>query len=120
MFKEITAISKNYAICKVDTSTSDDLLNLNVIFEEDNKKILGEIDEINNGEANIKFMGEFHNGKYYDGSSQEYRQLDLNSSVSIDYLTENQEKASKMITISSNIITYDFIKKYREEKKLFE
>ena len=57
---------------------------------------------------------------YYDGSSQEYRQLDLNSSVSIDYLTENQEKASKMITISSNIITYDFIKKYREEIKLFE
>ena len=67
MFKEITAISKNYAICKVDTSTGDDLLNLNVIFEEANKKILGEIDEINNGEANIKFMGEFHNGKYYDG-----------------------------------------------------
>ena len=57
---------------------------------------------------------------YYDGSSQEYRQLDLNSSVSIDYLTENQEKASKMISISSNIITHDFIKKYREQEKLFE
>ena len=53
---------------------------------------------------------------YYNGSSQEYRQLDLNSSVSIEYLTENQEKASKMISISNNIITHDFIKKYREEK----
>ena len=56
---------------------------------------------------------------YYDGSSQEYRQLDLNSSVSIEYLTENQDVANKMISISSNIITYDFIKKFREEK-IFE
>lgn len=56
---------------------------------------------------------------YYDGSSQEYRQLDLNSSVSIEYLTENQDVANKMIGISSNIITYDFIKKFREEK-IFE
>ena len=53
---------------------------------------------------------------YYDGSSQEYRQLDLNSSISIDYLTENQDEASKMINISNNIITHNFIKKYREEK----
>ncbi len=56
---------------------------------------------------------------YYDGSSQEYRQLDLNSSVSIDYLTENQEKASKMVDVSNNIITHDFIKKYRQQK-IFE
>ena len=56
---------------------------------------------------------------YYDGSSQEYRQLDLNSSISIDYLTENQDEASKMINISNNIITHNFIKKYREEK-IFE
>ncbi len=56
---------------------------------------------------------------YYDGASQEYRQLDINSSVSIEYLTENQDIASKMISVSNNIITYDFIKKYREEK-IFE
>ena len=56
---------------------------------------------------------------YYDVSSEEYRQLDINSSVSIEYLTENQDIASKMISVSNNIITYDFIKKYREEK-LFE
>ena len=56
---------------------------------------------------------------YYDVSSEEYRQLDINSSVSIEYLTENQDIASKMISVSNNIITYDFIKKYREEK-IFE
>ena len=67
MFKEITAISKNYAICKIDSVINDDLLNLNVVFEEDNKKILGEIEEISNNEVKINFLGEFHDNKYYDG-----------------------------------------------------
>ena len=67
MFKEITAISKNYAIVKVNNIIADDLLNLNVVFEENNKKILGEIEEIINGEAKINFLGEFHGDKYYDG-----------------------------------------------------
>ena len=67
MFKEITAISKNYAIVKLDNMVSDDLLNLNVIFEEPNKKILGEIEEINNNEAKINFLGEFQGDKFFDG-----------------------------------------------------
>ena len=67
MFKEIITISKNYAICKIDSIINDDLLNLNVVFEEENKKILGEIEEISNDEVKINFLGEFHNGKYYDG-----------------------------------------------------
>jgi len=67
MFKEITTISKNYAIVKLDNMVSDDLLNLNVIFEETNKKILGEIEEINNNEAKINFLGEFHGDKFFDG-----------------------------------------------------
>ncbi len=67
MFKEIVVISKNYAIVKIDNVIKDDLLNLNVVFEEQNKKILGEIEEINNDEVKINFLGEFNNGKYYDG-----------------------------------------------------
>ena len=53
MFKEIVAISKNYAIVKIDNMVNDDLLNLNVVFEEENKKILGEIEEVNNNEVKI-------------------------------------------------------------------
>ena len=67
MFKEIVAISKNYAIVKVDSVINDDLLNLNVVFEEQNKKILGEIEEIIGNEAKINFLGEFHGDKFYDG-----------------------------------------------------
>ena len=39
MFKEITAISKNFAWVKMDGTTTDDLLNMNVVFEENEKKI---------------------------------------------------------------------------------
>ena len=39
MFKEIVAISKNYAIVKIDSVINDDLLNLNVVFEENKKNI---------------------------------------------------------------------------------
>ena len=67
MFKEIIAISNNYAIVRIDSIINDDLLNLNVIFEEDNKKILGEIAEIINNEAKINFLGEFCDNKFYDG-----------------------------------------------------
>ena len=67
MFKEIVSITKNYAIVKIDSIINDDLLNLNVVFEEDNKKILGEIEEINLDEVKINFLGEFHDNKYFDG-----------------------------------------------------
>jgi len=67
MFKEIVAISKNFAIVKVDNVINDDLLNLNVIFEEQDKKILGEVEEIIGSEAKINFLGEFHGDKFFDG-----------------------------------------------------
>ena len=55
---------------------------------------------------------------YYDSSSEEYRQLDLNSSISLDYLTTNQEYANKMISLSNKIITHNLIKRYKTEQKL--
>ncbi|MGM9881277.1 MAG: ATP-binding protein [Bacilli bacterium] len=67
MFKEIISITKNYAIVKIDNIINDDLLNLNVVFEEDNKKILGEIEEVNLDEVKINFLGEFHDNKFFDG-----------------------------------------------------
>lgn len=67
MFKEIVTISKNYAIVKIDSVINDDLLNLNVVFEEQGKKILGEVEEIIGDEAKINFLGEFHDNKFYDG-----------------------------------------------------
>ena len=66
MFKEIIEISKNYALVKVDSNISEDLLNYNVVFE-DEKKILGEIEEISGDSIKITFLGEFIDGKFYSG-----------------------------------------------------
>ena len=67
MFREIITISKNYAIVRIDNVITDDLVNINVIFEEQDRKILGEIEIINNNEAKIIFIGEFYDNKFYDG-----------------------------------------------------
>jgi hypothetical protein len=67
MFKEIVAISKNYAIVKIEGNTSDDLLNMNIIFEDGTKRILGEVEEVNNEQVKVSFLGEFINGRFLGG-----------------------------------------------------
>ena len=44
-----------------------DLMNMNVIFEEANQKILGEVSELSNEIIKIRFLGEYINGKYVNG-----------------------------------------------------
>ena len=67
MFKEITSISKNFAMVGIDGNVNDDLLNMNVIFEDGTKKILGEVEEILDGQLKISFLGEFIDGKFLGG-----------------------------------------------------
>ncbi len=67
MFREITSISKNYALVKLSGNVNEDILNFNVIFEEPNKKILGEIEEIIDDKVRITFLGEFIDNRFYSG-----------------------------------------------------
>ena len=67
MFEKILSITKNFAIVKISNNISDDILNYNVILEDANKKILGEIDEVVNSEAKISFLGEFIDNKFFSG-----------------------------------------------------
>ena len=55
---------------------------------------------------------------YYNSSLEEYRQLDLNTSISTDYLKKYSDYADKIISVSNGIITYDLIKKINEENEL--
>ena len=48
---------------------------------------------------------------YYDASKDEYLQLNLNSPISLDYLINYQEYASKVVSVSNKIIIHDLIKK---------
>ena len=67
MFKEIVAISKNYAMVKIEGTTEDDLLNMNLVFEDNGKKILGEVEEVDSDKVKVSFLGEFVNGRFLSG-----------------------------------------------------
>ena len=67
MFEKILSITKNYAIVKISSNVNDDILNYNVILEDTDKKILGEIDEVIDDEVKISFLGEFINNRFFSG-----------------------------------------------------
>ena len=67
MFKRILAISKNYAFVEIDNLMSEDLLNYYVIFVDDDKKFLGEVNEVDGNRVKITFLGEFINDKFVSG-----------------------------------------------------
>lgn len=51
---------------------------------------------------------------YYNSAKEAYRQIDLSSEVTLDYINYYKQYSEKMIEISNNIITYDLIKKVGE------
>ena len=95
MFERILSITKNFAIVKVSNNINDDILNYNVILEDNNKKILGEIDEVINDEAKISFLGEFINNKFYSGI---IRRPTLQSKVRII----NQQELGELVGDNDN------------------
>ena len=80
MFEKILSITKNYAIVKVSNNVNNDILNYNVILEDANKKVLGEIDEVVNGEAKISFLGEYVDNRFFSGI---IRRPTLNANIRI-------------------------------------
>ena len=69
MFGKIKYISENTAFIENlggDSGTTD-LMNVNVIFEAPEQRILGEITEINSNEIKIRFLGEYLDKKYVNG-----------------------------------------------------
>ena len=69
MLGKIKTISKNGAVVEVDTSTTaaKDLINLHVVFEDENKKILGEIESILEDTVKISFLGELTEDDFIGG-----------------------------------------------------
>ena len=69
MFGKIIYISDNMAeVENIAKSTiTADLMNVHVIFDAPNQKILGEITELNKDVIKIRFLGEYINNKYVNG-----------------------------------------------------
>ena len=69
MFGKIVYIGDSEAhVENLNTEASaNDLMNLNVIFEEGEQRILGEVFELGSSVIKIRFLGEYINGKYVNG-----------------------------------------------------
>ncbi|MDD4548002.1 MAG: ATP-binding protein [Bacilli bacterium] len=69
MFGSIVYISDNVAHVKIvdGTPVATNLMNLHVMFEDNNKKILGEIEDISAEIIKIRFLGEIVNGRFIGG-----------------------------------------------------
>ena len=69
MLGKILTITKNSAIVEVNKEAIGikDLINLHVVFEDDNKKILGEIDSIEQDSLKISFLGELNDNDFIGG-----------------------------------------------------
>ena len=69
MFGKIVYIGDSEAhVENLNTEASAaDLMNLNVIFEEGEQRILGEVFELGSQVIKIRFLGEYINGKYVNG-----------------------------------------------------
>ena len=68
MLGKILTISKNTATLEINKdATINDLINLHVVFEDENKKILGEIDSIEKDTINVTFLGELTENDFIGG-----------------------------------------------------
>ena len=69
MLGKILTISKNSATLQINKEAGEinDLINLHVVFEDDNKKILGEIDSINEDTIKVSFLGELTENNFIGG-----------------------------------------------------
>ncbi len=69
MLGKIVYMSNNIAHVQVPTNIkiSNNLMNMHVIFEDEKKKVLGEIDDISKDIIKIRFLGEIINDKFVGG-----------------------------------------------------
>lgn len=69
MFGQILYISDTVAHIKIPDGTpvATNLMNMHIVFEDDKKKILGEVEDISKDIIKVHFLGEIVNGKFLGG-----------------------------------------------------
>ena len=69
MFGKIVYISDNVAHIEIEegSAVASNLMNMHVIFEDDKKRILGEVQDIGKEIIKINFLGEIDNGRFIGG-----------------------------------------------------
>ena len=69
MFGKIKYITEGEAHIEANIleGQDTDVMNMNVVFEAPNQRILGEVEEVNTDTVKVRFLGEFIDGKYVSG-----------------------------------------------------
>ena len=69
MFDRIVYISDHSANVKLvdGFNVTVNLMNLHIVFEDSNKKILGEVDDLDGNIVRVRFLGEIVGGKLLGG-----------------------------------------------------
>ncbi len=69
MFGKIKYITEGEAHIEANIleGQDTDVMNMNVIFEAPDQRILGEVEEVNTDTVKVRFLGEFINNKYVSG-----------------------------------------------------
>ena len=100
MLGNIITINKNSAIVKINKDSEiSDLINMHVIFEDDNKKILGEIDSILEDTIKITFLGELTENDFIGGLIKKpsmNAKLRIINYQELHILTGNPERAIQL------------------------
>ena len=112
MFGRIIFISESVAHLENTLKNNEtmDLMNIHVIFEAPNQRILGEISEINPDIIKIRFLGEYIDGRYVNGV---IRKPLLSSKIRIINEAELREligaKTSKSFELGHSAIYKNYI-----------
>ena len=69
MFGNIKYLTEGEAIIEANIKSGEDIdvMNANVVFEEKDQRILGEVEEVKEDTIRIRFLGEFIDGRYVSG-----------------------------------------------------
>ncbi len=69
MFGKIVYISDSVAHIKIENKTllAMDLMNLHILFEDEKKRILGEVEDVGEDLLKVHFLGEIENGRFLPG-----------------------------------------------------
>lgn len=121
MFGRILYISDNVAYVQNNTNNEleGDLLNLHLIFEYGDEKILGEIYEVHVDHIQVRFLGQFSSGKFYSGV---IRKPNLKSNIRVINGEELQllvGTSSKENMLLGECATYKGFKVYPKINDLF-
>ena len=113
MFDHIIKINDKGALLKLAGNEIDtNLLGLHLVFEKEDKKVVSEIDLVNEDTVEAHFIGEIINGKYYNGV---IHKPDTNSAIRL----MREEEDEMIIGVKSNTTFSIGISPFYDNKRVY-